>query len=120
MKRSLLALALAALLGAAPALAQQHSADTSASPLHWAAYSNDRGAARRLLAEGADPNAANRFGVTPLHEAARWGWNDVVTFLVAHGADLSAKDAKGNTPVDSALGKAGGNSRGGARIAPAP
>ena len=31
-----------------------------------------------------------------------------------HGADLDAKDAKGNTPVDSALGKAGGNSRGGA------
>ena len=32
------------------------------------------------------------------------------------GADLDAKDARGNTPVDSALGKAGGNSRGGARI----
>ena len=40
----------------------------------------------------------------------------MVTYLVAHGADLDAKDAKGNTPVDSALGKAGGNSRGGQRI----
>jgi hypothetical protein len=37
-------------------------------------------------------------------------------FLVSRGADLNARDAKGNTPVDSALGKAGGNSRGGARI----
>ena len=71
-RRSLLvagaALAFAALLGAAPAaLAQQRSADTSASALHWAAYNNDLGAAQRLLAEGADPNAMNRFGVTPLH-----------------------------------------------------
>ena len=39
-----------------------------------------------------------------------------VAALVSRGADLNAKDAKGNTPVDSALGKAGGNSRGGARI----
>ncbi|HSC14781.1 MAG TPA: ankyrin repeat domain-containing protein, partial [Gammaproteobacteria bacterium] len=58
MKRSVLAVALAALLGAAPvALAQQRSADTSASALHWAAYDNDLGAVRRLLDEGADPNA---------------------------------------------------------------
>ena len=32
------------------------------------------------------------------------------------GAKLDAKDARGMTPVDSALGKAGGNSRGGQRI----
>ena len=37
-------------------------------------------------------------------------------FLVENGADLNAKDSRGNTPVDSALGKAGGNSRGGQRI----
>jgi ankyrin repeat protein len=54
--------------------------------------------------------------LTALHEAARWGWNDVVKFLVERGARLDARDAKGNTPVDSALGKAGGNSRGGNRI----
>jgi hypothetical protein len=29
---------------------------------------------------------------------------------------MEAKDNRGMTPVDSALGKAGGNSRGGARI----
>jgi ankyrin repeat protein len=70
-----------------------------------------------LLAAGADINAKeNQRGLTPLHEAARWGWNDVVRFLVDHGANLQAKDNRGMTPVDSALGKAGGNSRGGQRI----
>jgi uncharacterized protein len=69
-----------------------------------------------LLAAGGDINAKDARGLTALHEAARWGWNDVVTFLVAQGADLNAKDNRGNTPVDSALGKAGGNSRGGQRI----
>jgi ankyrin len=69
-----------------------------------------------LLAAGGDVNGKDNRGLTAVHEAARWGWNDVVTFLAAHGADLHATDNKGNTPVDSAMGKAGGNSRGGARI----
>jgi ankyrin repeat protein len=69
-----------------------------------------------LLDAGGDINGKDSRGLTALHEAARWGWNDVVTFLVERGARLDARDAKGNTPVDSALGKAGGNSRGGNRI----
>jgi ankyrin len=69
-----------------------------------------------LLKAGGDVNGKDSRGLTPLHEAARWGWNDVVRFLVENGADLNAKDSRGNTPVDSALGKAGGNSRGGQRI----
>ncbi len=69
-----------------------------------------------LLQAGGNINAKDARGLTPLHEAARWGWNDVVQFLVANGADLNAKDTRGNTPVESALGKAGGNSRGGQRI----
>jgi ankyrin len=69
-----------------------------------------------LIKAGGDVNSKDARGLTPLHEASRWGWNDVVQFLVASGADLSAKDNRGNTPIDSALGKAGGNSRGGARI----
>jgi ankyrin repeat protein len=69
-----------------------------------------------LLRAGGDVNGKDSRGLTPLHEAARWGWNDVVQFLVENGADLNTKDSRGNTPVDSALGKAGGNSRGGQRI----
>jgi ankyrin repeat protein len=69
-----------------------------------------------LLDAGGDVNAKDARGLSPLHEAARWGWNDVVTFLVSRGADLTAKDNRGMTPVDSAMGRAGGNSRGGARI----
>jgi ankyrin repeat protein len=69
-----------------------------------------------LLKAGGDINAKDTRGLSPLHESALWGWNDVVQFLVDNGADLNAKDNRGNTPVDSALGKAGGNSRGGQRI----
>jgi ankyrin repeat protein len=70
-----------------------------------------------LLKAGGDVNAADpQRGSTLLHGAAFWGWNDVVKYLVQKGAKLDAKDNRGFTPIDSALGKAGGNSRGGQRI----
>jgi len=98
-----LALALAALLGSAPAaLAQQRSADTSASALHWAAYNNDLGAAQRLLAEGADPNAMNRFGVTPLHEAATVGNAEMLKALLEAGGDANATFGEGETVLMTA------------------
>ncbi|MGD0136857.1 MAG: ankyrin repeat domain-containing protein [Bryobacteraceae bacterium] len=69
-----------------------------------------------LLAAGGEINAADGRGQTPLHGAAFWGWNDVVQFLVDQHANLNAVDLKGKTPIDSAMGRAGGNSRGGQRI----
>jgi ankyrin repeat protein len=70
-----------------------------------------------LLKAGGDVNAADpQRGTTLLHGAAFWGWNDVVKYLVSKGAKLDAKDSRGFTPIDSALGKAGGNSRGGQRV----
>ncbi|HEY3519102.1 MAG TPA: ankyrin repeat domain-containing protein, partial [Gammaproteobacteria bacterium] len=104
MKRAVLAVALAALLGATPAavLAQQRSADTSASALHWAAYRNDLDAVKRLLSEGADPNAANRFGVTPLHEAATVGNAAMLEALLDAGGDANAAFGEGETVLMTA------------------
>jgi uncharacterized protein len=70
-----------------------------------------------LLKAGADINApGGRRQQTPLTAAAYWGWNDVVQYLFDHGAKLDVKDSGGMSPIDAALGKAGGNSRGGQRI----
>jgi ankyrin repeat protein len=70
-----------------------------------------------LIDGGGEINASGgRRSQTPLHGAAFWGWNDVVRFLVDNGADLDATDPRGMTPLDSAMGRAGGNSRGGQRI----
>jgi ankyrin repeat protein len=74
-------------------------------------------ALKLLLDAGGDIHLKDNIrGQTPLHGAAFWGWNDAVKFLVERGADLNVKDRNGMTPVDAALGKAGGNSRGGQRI----
>jgi len=70
-----------------------------------------------LLNAGADINLpGGRRNQTALHGAAFWGWNDVLQYLVKKGAKLDVKDAQGNTVVDAAMGRAGGNSRGGQRI----
>jgi ankyrin repeat protein len=97
------AFALAALVGAAPAaLAQQPSADTSASALHWAAYNNDLGAVKRLLSEGLDPNLENRFGVTPLHEAATVGNAAILAAMLDAGGDANAAFGEGETVLMTA------------------
>lgn len=69
-----------------------------------------------LLDAKGDLMARDSRGQTALHAAAFWGWNDVVKYLADRGADLNAKDNRGMTPIDSAMGRNGGNSRGGARI----
>ena len=69
-----------------------------------------------LVNAGADVNSVAPNGQTPLHAAAFWGWNAAVQYLVDHGAKVDVKDRQGKTVVDSAMGRNGGNSRGGARI----
>lgn len=86
----------------APPLAQQASADTSASPLHWAAHVNDLGAVKRLLSEGADPNLANRFGYTPLHEAALIRNAAMLKLMLDAGGDANATFGEGETVLMTA------------------
>jgi ankyrin repeat protein len=59
---------------------------------------------------------AGQFEQVPLHGAAFWGWNRVVEYLLQKGADINLADSRGYTAVDYAMGRAGGNSRGGQRI----
>ncbi len=70
-----------------------------------------------LLAHGGALNGrAGRLGQVPLHGAAFWGWNRVVEYLLSKGADINLTDNRGYTALDYAMGRAGGNSRGGQRI----
>ena len=55
-----------------------------------------------LLAEGADPDAADGRGSTALMDAASQGHADVVRLLIVRNADVNATDAKS----DNALGAA--------------
>jgi ankyrin repeat protein len=70
-----------------------------------------------LFAHGGGINErAGALQQTPLHGAAFWGWNKVVDYLLSKGADIKMTDSRGFTAVDYAMGRAGGNSRGGQRI----
>jgi ankyrin repeat protein len=66
-----------------------------------------------LVAAGADVNAADSQGRTPLLGAAFWGYDEVIRALVAHRARVDVKDARGRSAVDYAMGRAGGQGRGG-------
>ena len=72
-------------------------------PLHYAAMEDDIAAVSRLLAEGADPNAADRAGLTPLHFAALYRAVAAAELLLAAGAEIEARDRYGNTPLFRAV-----------------
>ncbi len=70
------------------------------SPLWAAVASGKRRAAERLLAAGADPDAASFGGHAPLHVAALRGFDDIVELLCEAGADGDRRDLHGRTPGD--------------------
>ncbi len=58
---------------------------------------------RRLLDEGADPNARDDIGWTPLMRAAEEGFVTIARLLLDKGADANATDDEGWTAKDIAL-----------------
>jgi ankyrin repeat protein len=66
-------------------------------PLHWAARAGDVPAVKRLLGQGADARAANRYGVTPLALAAGNGDAATIDLLLAAGADANGTLSNGQT-----------------------
>ncbi len=65
--------------------------------LHWAVRAGNVGEVRRLLRDGADARAANRYGVTPLALAAGNGDAATIELLLAAGADADAALSDGQT-----------------------
>ena len=68
-------------------------------PLHLAAWNDQRELAELLLVTKADVNAKDKFGQTPLHLAADMGHKDVAELLLASQAEVNATDNDGRTPL---------------------
>lgn len=70
--------------------------------LHYAALEDRADDVRRLLAQGAEPSAADMMGFTPLHFAAQEQSVESARLLVEAGADATAKNRHGNSPLFTA------------------
>lgn len=70
--------------------------------LHHAAYSDELGAAKLLIAKGATVRYKDPYEYTPLHIAAREGRQEIVQVLLNAGADINARCDVGYTAVDLA------------------
>lgn len=70
-----------------------------ATPLHNAAFNNNKEMVELLLANGADVNAKDNGGQTPLFYSIYIGKKTTAELLLAHGADVNAKDVGGMTPL---------------------
>ncbi len=89
------------LLAESPELAGSRDAE-AATPLHWAAWKNQVGIAKALLAAGAEVNAISEnshWGTTPLHAAAHGNQRAVAEVLLNAGADLKIENLNGKTPL---------------------
>jgi uncharacterized protein len=80
------------------AFAQQGEPDGT-TPLQRAVYAGDTTEVRRLLAAGAEPQAANLFGATPMMLAASAGRADIIALLLKAGADVNSPNEEGQTAL---------------------
>jgi ankyrin repeat protein len=55
-----------------------------------------------LIAEGANVNMVDSYGVTPLHFAADRGHKEIVQLLISKGADVNVVTKYGLTPLNLA------------------
>jgi ankyrin repeat protein len=69
--------------------------------LFWAIEDGDVATAQTLLAQGADPNAAGKFGNTPLHAAVMKESAELVTLLLANRADPNHVDGESFGPLSA-------------------
>jgi uncharacterized protein len=94
---------LGALLDGEPGLLDRRSPD-DATALHFAAFFAQPGAAKLLLARGADVHGVSpTFGnVTPLHSAAAGGSAEIVHDLLRAGADPNARQGGGFVALHAA------------------
>lgn len=69
-------------------------------PLHWAAFKNEKDCVALLLDYNADPNArAHPSGWTPLHDAAYSNSSECIELLINKGAHVDARANSGATPL---------------------
>jgi len=72
------------------------------SPLHKAAHKGDLDTLIRLIDDGADVNARDKYGCSLLMVASLQGHADVARYLLDHGADLHAVDHLGKSAIHQA------------------
>ncbi len=63
---------------------------TGITPLSLAAYYSKWDVVKYLIEQGAEVNAADKYGRTVLHRAASYGQLDVVKFLIEQGANINS------------------------------
>lgn len=79
------------------------SAYDKQTPLHLAADTLRISLSRKLLAQGANPNARDSWSWTPLHNVARRNNPEIIRLLLEKGADKTLKNNNGETAYDIAL-----------------
>jgi uncharacterized protein len=71
-------------------------------PLIYAAHQDNLPEVKRLLAEGVDAKATNRYGITALWEAANLGNGEMIETILKAGADPKTTVGQGETPLMTA------------------